>query len=85
VSRQLKDYIEDHCGYKITTHHTNKLFDYYNQLRIHRNNLVHPGKLEKSSIPILHTLNDLEKAIDKMIALGQSIIDVCEVYEFSNE
>ncbi len=85
MSRQLRKYIEEHGGYQIPIDHTSDLFDYYNQLRIHRNNLVHPGTLEKSSIPFPHTLDDLERVVDQLTSLGHNIIDTCQVYEFSKE
>ncbi len=85
MSRSLRNYIEDHAGYQILIDPTSDLFEYYNQLRIHRNNLVHPGTLEKSSIPFPHSLDELERVVDQMTSLGHTILDSCQVYEFSKE
>lgn len=81
AGKYLKKYITEHTKFKIVIEGNDEVFEYYTQVRIHRNNLVHPEPLEKSNIPFPRSLDRFEEVTQKLTELGLLIINSCQIFE----
>ncbi|MFX0086750.1 MAG: hypothetical protein ACFFAU_13850 [Candidatus Hodarchaeota archaeon] len=81
AGKYLKKYITEHAKFEILIEGNDETFDYYTQLRIHRNNLVHPEPLEKSNILFPRSLDRFKEIIQKLTELGTLIISSCQILE----
>lgn len=84
AGKNFRKYFTVHAGFKIPSEKESLLkenFSNYYQIRLHRDNLVHPEPLERSTIPFPRTLPLFRNLIEMLIKIGNFIIDICQVYE----
>lgn len=74
---QLRHYIEKHANFKISLEPRDESFQFYEQLRYLRNDLVHPKTITKSKISLPKSIEDFKTLIDKLDQFGELIVNIC--------
>ncbi|OLS22563.1 MAG: hypothetical protein HeimC3_30090 [Candidatus Heimdallarchaeota archaeon LC_3] len=71
-------YFVDHAGFNIPFENKSN-FGYYTELRLLRNDIVHPISSKKSKLTIPTNIGEFEEIIKNLIELGRIMISICSL------